>query len=50
MAPITNEMETFGLYVDIHDGWKVKITNKTNLWNEFSILRSSLSPHTHCCQ
>lgn len=51
-AHITSESgrDIIGLYVDINDGWKVKVTTNTSLWDEFSISRSDLSPDIELCK
>ena len=38
---ITTQNGTLGMYVDINDEWKVKLTNKSNdsLWDKFTFAR-----------
>ena len=36
---VTDETETLGLYVDVNDGWKLKATTTTSLWDKFSFTK-----------
>ena len=41
---ITDESETLGLYVDVNDGWKVKATSDTSLWDKFKFVGFVTAP------